>query len=131
MCLRVLYFIGPHPSHYYLRPQIGTSLGLAITSSIATSISEKYNAIHPSLPADSPEVLMAGFRAAGWTCFAAAALSLTIGVFGLRGMGVVGQQKKAQDSTDSICVDDPPTASITSAVGDNIKMSSVKADITA
>lgn len=33
---------------------------------------------------------MAGFRAAGWTCFAAGAVSVIIGVIGLRGTGIVG-----------------------------------------
>jgi len=36
---------------------------------------------------------MVGFRAAGWTCFAAALLSFLISIVGLRGIGVVGQRK--------------------------------------
>jgi hypothetical protein len=50
---------------------------------------------------------MVGFRAAGWTCFTAAMLAFLIGLFGLRGIGVVGQRKtvliSAESTTDS-CV---------------------------
>jgi len=100
--------------------RIGTSIGLAVTSSIATAISKKYASAHPSLPADSPEVLMVGFRAAGWTCFAAAVLAFLIGVVGLRGIGVVGQQKKipnpAEITADSSAINLP-------AAGNNEKLS--------
>jgi hypothetical protein len=73
--------------------QLGTSLGMAITSSIATNVSRRYSINHPSLPPNSPEVLMAGFRAGGWVLFGAAALSIIIGLIGLRGVGIVGRQK--------------------------------------
>ena len=82
--------------------RIGTSLGLAITSSIATSVSEKYNKLHPELEGNSPEVLMVGFRVAGWTCFAAASLSFVIGVFGLRGIGVVGKKEKGNSESGEV-----------------------------
>ncbi|KAF4568600.1 hypothetical protein EYR40_009994 [Pleurotus pulmonarius] len=78
--------------------RLGTSLGLAITSSIATSTSERYNKVHPEFAADSPEVLMVGFRAAGWTCLAAAALGFIVAAIGLRGIGVVGRITKNDDS---------------------------------
>ncbi|KAJ7146260.1 major facilitator superfamily domain-containing protein [Mycena epipterygia] len=71
--------------------RIGTSLGLAITSSIATATSEKYQHAHPELALNSPEVLMVGFRAAGWTCFAVSVLSFAIAIFGLRGVGIIGR----------------------------------------
>ena len=38
---------------------------------------------------------MAGFRAAGWTCFAAASLAVLISVVGLWGTGIVGAPPKA------------------------------------
>ncbi|KAJ7359135.1 major facilitator superfamily domain-containing protein [Mycena albidolilacea] len=75
--------------------RLGTSLGLAITSSIATVVSQKHQRSHPTLDTDSPEVLMAGFRAAGWTCFAVALVSLSIAIFGLRGIGVVGRKPES------------------------------------
>ncbi|KAJ6544040.1 major facilitator superfamily domain-containing protein [Mycena capillaripes] len=71
--------------------RIGTSLGLAVTSSVATATSQKYQRAHPELALDSPQVLMAGFRAAGWTCFAVAVLCFGIALFGLNGIGIVGR----------------------------------------
>ncbi|KAK7044587.1 MFS general substrate transporter [Favolaschia claudopus] len=76
--------------------RLGTSLGLAVTSSIATATSEKYSRAHPSLAADSPEVLMVGYRAAGWTCFAAAVIAFGITIFGLKGMGVPGARSEQE-----------------------------------
>jgi hypothetical protein len=101
-------------------PQIGTSIGLAVSSSIATAISKKYGLAHPSLTANSPEVLMVGFRAAGWTGFAAAVLAFIIGLVGLRGIGIVGQQKKAPISAEIVIQTDPPDI-ILSAMGHDTK----------
>jgi hypothetical protein len=93
---------------HVLLSQLGTSIGLAVTSSIATAISEKYASAHPLLLPSSPEVLMVGFRAAGWTCFAAAMLAFLVGLVGLRGIGVVGQRKTipilAEGTTDSCAI---------------------------
>lgn len=81
--------------------RLGTALGVAITSSIATSVSRKYHRAHPSLEYDSPEVLMVGFRAAGWACFAAGIIAVVTVIFGLRGMGVVGAEKASEDELSS------------------------------
>lgn len=43
---------------------------------------------------------MAGFRAAGWTLFAAAVVSVTIGLVGLRGMGIVGRKEDNLANTE-------------------------------
>lgn len=64
-----------------------------MTSSIASSVSEKFNRVHPDLVATDPDVLMAGYRAAGWTCCGALVLSLIIAIFGMRGIGLVGQRR--------------------------------------
>jgi hypothetical protein len=72
---------------------------MAITFSIATNVSRRYSESHPSLRPNSPEVLMAGFRAGGWTLCGAAALSIIIGLIGLRGIGIVGRQETSTDST--------------------------------
>ena len=45
---------------------------------------------------------MIGFRAAGWTCVGALAISLVVAVFGLRGFGLVGQQPKEEKRTTAI-----------------------------
>ncbi|KAK7063775.1 MFS general substrate transporter [Favolaschia claudopus] len=71
--------------------RLGTSLGLAVSSSVATAISQKFQRRHPDLPLDSPDVLMAGFRAAGWTCLAISVLGFVSALVGLRGIGIVGQ----------------------------------------
>jgi hypothetical protein len=78
---------------------------MAITTSVATNVSRRYSKSHPSLPPNSPEVLMVGFRAAGWTLFSAAALGIVIGLFGLRGIGIVGR-KTNSDSKDSTATED-------------------------
>ncbi|KAJ6482010.1 major facilitator superfamily domain-containing protein [Mycena sanguinolenta] len=71
--------------------RIGTSIGLAVISSISTAVSSHYNRAHPTLTPESPQVLMAGFRAAGWACFAAALFSFCIALLRLRRMGIVGR----------------------------------------
>jgi hypothetical protein len=76
--------------------QLGTSIGLAVTSTIADSVSTKFNHKHPDLAAEDPAVLMAGFRAAGWTCCATIMLALVIALAGMRGIGIVGQQRPTQ-----------------------------------
>lgn len=39
---------------------------------------------------------MAGFRAGGWTCVGTIAIALLIAFVGLRGIGLVGQQRPAR-----------------------------------
>ena len=72
--------------------RLGTSIALALSSSVATAVSDAYNARHPDLAADDKDVLMAGFRAAGWVSFALAAASFAVCVFGIRGIGVIGRK---------------------------------------
>ncbi|KAJ7134992.1 major facilitator superfamily domain-containing protein [Mycena crocata] len=84
--------------------RIGTSLGLAITSSIATSVSQRYQRGHPELVLDSPEVLMVGFRAAAWTCFGVSVFSFCIAIFrvglSIRHIGIVGQKVESAGSSE-------------------------------
>lgn len=80
-------------SIFSVATRLGTSIGLAVTSTIANSVSTKYNRAHPELGAEDPAVLMAGFRAAGWTCCGTIVLALVIAVVGMRGVGLVGQQR--------------------------------------
>ncbi|KAG1721892.1 major facilitator superfamily domain-containing protein [Suillus lakei] len=75
--------------------RLATALGLAVTSEIADSVSKAYNNKHPDLDAQSPEVLMVGFRAAGWTCFASTLLGIIIVIFGLRDLGIIGKKTRA------------------------------------
>ncbi|PIL26437.1 MFS general substrate transporter [Ganoderma sinense ZZ0214-1] len=70
--------------------RLGTSLALALSSSVASAVSQSYHAKHPELAVDSKGVLMAGFRAGGWVSVALAAAALLVCVFGIRGIGVIG-----------------------------------------
>ncbi|KAF7302552.1 MFS domain-containing protein [Mycena chlorophos] len=81
-------------SSQHTHKQLGTSLGLAVTSSIATATSQNYQHAHAQLVATSPEVLMVGYRAAGWTLMAAGIVAFGIAAFGLRGIGIVGRAKE-------------------------------------
>ncbi|GBE87203.1 MFS general substrate transporter [Sparassis crispa] len=79
--------------------RLGTSLALALSSSIATAVSDAYAARHPALPRGAPAVLERGFRAAGWFAFALAAASFVICVVFLRGVGVIGRPPKEGTSS--------------------------------
>ena len=71
---------------------------MAITSSIVTSVLEKYNKLHPEPEGDDPQVLTVGF---GWRCFAASrCLNFVIGVSGFRGIEVVEQKKKGGSESE-------------------------------
>ncbi|KAJ7496663.1 major facilitator superfamily domain-containing protein [Mycena latifolia] len=71
--------------------RLGVSIGVAVTSSIATAVSQNYHSHHTELAFNSPEVLMVGFRAGGWCLCTAAVISFSIALIGLRGIGIVGQ----------------------------------------
>ncbi|KAI0684208.1 major facilitator superfamily domain-containing protein [Cytidiella melzeri] len=77
-------------SIFSVSTRLGTSIGLAVTSTIANTISKKYNNKHPELSADDPLVLLAGFRAAGWVCCGVLGLSAVVAIFGWHGVGLVG-----------------------------------------
>ncbi|KIK54808.1 hypothetical protein GYMLUDRAFT_48358 [Collybiopsis luxurians FD-317 M1] len=72
--------------------RLGTSIGIGATSSVANSVTSHYVRLHPSSSATSPDALMYGFRAAGWTLVGAAVVSWGIGAVFLRGIGVVGRK---------------------------------------
>jgi len=69
--------------------QIGTSVGLAVTAIIASSVT----AGSSSQDKVSPEALMKGYRATFWTCFAAMVTMLGVSGWGLRRIGKVGLKK--------------------------------------
>jgi len=68
-----------------------------VTSEIADSVSKAYNNRHPDLDAQPTEVLMVGFRAAGWTCFVSTPLGIVIVIFGLRDQGIIGKRTRASE----------------------------------
>lgn len=65
---------------------IGMSVGLAITSVVASSVTMDKRGSQGS----TPESLMEGYRATFWLCFGADVLMLSIVGFGLRKIGKVG-----------------------------------------
>ena len=68
--------------------QFGNSVGLAVTASIAASISD-----HKTIQ-DHKERLMLGCRGAFWTIFSSCALVVIISFFGLRKGGTVGKKEE-------------------------------------
>ncbi|THV01071.1 MFS general substrate transporter [Dendrothele bispora CBS 962.96] len=77
--------------------RLGTSIGIAVTSSIATAITQKYAKIHNLSSESSPEALMVGYRAGAWTLLAVGLLAFGIALVGLRGIGYVGQKRDKVD----------------------------------
>lgn len=79
--------------------RLSTALSLNIVSTISNAISSSYL---DSNPLDlstgevntlgSPQVLLVGYRAAGWACTGLIAVSLAL-CWRLRGMGIVGQKE--------------------------------------
>lgn len=65
--------------------QFGNSVGLAMTATIASSVTEH------SISPDGRVALMDGFRAAFWTIFASTAIVLVVSSVGLRHAGIVGK----------------------------------------
>lgn len=66
--------------------QIGTSVGLAVSAVIASSVTSG-SGVEDKM---SPEALMKGFRATFWACFAAMVTMLGVSGWGLRRIGKVG-----------------------------------------
>ena len=69
--------------------QLGTSIGLTITSVIADS----RTAASPNVDKTSPDALMTGYRAAFWALFAWMVIVCLAGVFGLRRVGKIGMKQ--------------------------------------
>lgn len=66
--------------------QLGTSIGLTVTSVISESITAASDEADKS----SPNALMAGYRAAFWALFACMAIVFVTGALGLRRVGKIG-----------------------------------------
>jgi MFS family permease len=69
--------------------QLGTSIGLTITSVIADS----RTAASPNIDKKSPDALMTGYRAAFWALFAWMIIVCLTGAFGLRRVGKIGMKQ--------------------------------------
>ncbi|KAL6887116.1 major facilitator superfamily domain-containing protein [Trichoderma evansii] len=69
--------------------QLGTAIGLTVTSLIATSVTNA----SPEADKSSPNALMAGYRAVFWTMFAAMAMTCVLSVLGLRTVKQLGVKR--------------------------------------
>jgi MFS family permease len=69
--------------------QLGTAIGLTVTSVIAASVT---NASHYADKA-SPDALMAGYRAVFWTMFAWMLFVCLVCLLGLRRVGRIGVKR--------------------------------------
>lgn len=69
--------------------RLATSIGLAATGSIASSVTQQFSSAHPT--ARHTEALLAGYRAAGWFCTGCSAFSIILSFLFLGKMGVVGK----------------------------------------
>lgn len=69
--------------------QFGTSLGLAVTASISSSVTKNSK----FMVKNSPDALMAGYRVTFWVSFAWMLMACAIGGLGLRKAGKVGLKK--------------------------------------
>ncbi|KAJ6121051.1 hypothetical protein N7523_005331 [Penicillium sp. IBT 18751x] len=66
--------------------QFGTSIGLTVFAIISSSVTQESSYSNK----ESPDALMAGYRAVFWTCFALMIAASGIGAYGLRKVGKVG-----------------------------------------
>ena len=80
---------------YQVMSQLGISIGIAVLAVISNTVTDA----SPLPDKDSPEVLMKGFRAVFWTCFAMMVLSTLIGMWGLRGYKQIGSAKDVEHPT--------------------------------
>lgn len=69
--------------------QFGTSIGIAIMAVISSSFSEADQESDQT----PGEVLMQGYRAVFWACFALMLLTVPIGMWGLRAVKQIGSRK--------------------------------------
>lgn len=69
--------------------QLGTAIGLGITSVVAASVTN--DSRYPDK--SSPDALMAGYRAAFWAMFAWMLIVCLVCFFGLRRVGKIGVKR--------------------------------------
>lgn len=85
--------------------RLATSLGLAISSTISTSVSKAAASKTPE------ENLLDGYKAASWFCFACSVLSIGVALARLRSIGIVGgMEGKVEDSSTTTGGNSPSQA---------------------
>lgn len=73
--------------------RLATSIGLALTSSIATTVTNHY-----STSMSKSDALLQGYRAAGWFCFSSSCLAAILALVYLRDAGVVGKREQISET---------------------------------
>lgn len=85
--------------------RLATSIGLALTSSIATTVTNHY-----SSSLSKSDALLQGYRAAGWFCFVSSCLAALLALLYLRDAGVVAKREETSqtngDTQSHISMDD-------------------------
>lgn len=77
--------------------RLATAISLSLISTFSSQVSVTYLKNNPldssSLPntLESPEVLMSGYRVAGWICTGCLAIGVVLSLIFLRGIGIVGK----------------------------------------
>ena len=69
--------------------QLGTSIGLALTAVVSTSVTDQSEYREK----DSAPALLEGYRAVFWMLFGWMALACVAGGFGLRKLGKIGEKR--------------------------------------
>jgi len=63
--------------------QLGTSIGISVMAVISSSVNQERNG-------DESGLLMPGYRAVFWACFALMLVTTVVGIYGLRGIRKIG-----------------------------------------
>ncbi|KAG8736961.1 hypothetical protein FRC12_017342 [Ceratobasidium sp. 428] len=77
--------------------RVGTSVGLAVTSAVSTTIQRLAAKHENSTDLTGPRVLMPGYRAAAWVCFGMAIISVIISLFRLSDMEIIKYTEANED----------------------------------
>lgn len=84
-------------SLFNITVRLATSIGLALTNSIASTVTNHYSG-----DKTSPEALLQGYRAACWFCFACSAFAAILALVYLRDVGIVAKTEQDGAISNSI-----------------------------
>ncbi|KAG8680445.1 hypothetical protein FRC09_018225, partial [Ceratobasidium sp. 395] len=77
--------------------RVGTSVGLAVTSAVSTTIQRLAAKHENSTDLTGPRALMPGYRAAAWVCFGMAIISVIISLLRLSDMEIIKYTEANED----------------------------------
>ncbi|CAO1615872.1 unnamed protein product [Parajaminaea phylloscopi] len=81
--------------------RLATSLGLALSATISSSVTARYARKHQGLTVTSPEPLAKGYQAAMWFCFSCCLVGIVVSFGWLRGIGIVGCKEVTGTASES------------------------------